>query len=374
MGFNKGTTSYSQTVAAGTVSLDLTATLSDPQALMFVNGSPLASGAPKTVNLAYGSSRIEVMVVVRDATVKTYTINISRGFPAITWSAGSLTAANIDASGLTLNWPAASCDAGISGYEIYQGSVLLSSVSSSVYSYNAAGLAAGTEYTFSVKAANTSGNQSGPLSVTASTTALASSLSINSGSISAATVGVPYIAALTAGGGTAPYTWSVTGLPAGLSLNNSTGEITGTPSAAGFSVVNATVTDSAGTTTSKGLTLAVNYPAGTGKYTITPVSDTAYSAGATPDGIAALTVNSGITGFKYFTVNVGVSESHPGDEAAVFVQMRNGAQLAINATAADFDQVAKAKAAFNVQPGDVIKVYVVDDLTNAKGFNPVLLQ
>ena len=48
-------------------------------------------------------------------------------------------------------------------------------------------------------------------------------------------VGVAYTAQPTASGGTGPYTWdvSVGTLPAGLSINATTGAITGTPSAAG---------------------------------------------------------------------------------------------------------------------------------------------
>lgn len=58
-------------------------------------------------------------------------------------------------------------------------------------------------------------------------------------------VGVPYSSVITVTGGTAPYTFAVTSgaLPNGLSLNTSTGAVTGTPTAAGtFSFV-VTVTD-----------------------------------------------------------------------------------------------------------------------------------
>lgn len=51
---------------------------------------------------------------------------------------------------------------------------------------------------------------------------------------------------LTASGGTAPYTWSAAGLPAGLSIGSSTGTISGTPTAAGTYNVTVTATASAG--------------------------------------------------------------------------------------------------------------------------------
>ena len=47
------------------------------------------------------------------------------------------------------------------------------------------------------------------------------------------TVGTAKSLQMTASGGTAPYTWSATGLPTGLSINSSSGLISGTPSAAG---------------------------------------------------------------------------------------------------------------------------------------------
>jgi secreted trypsin-like serine protease len=58
------------------------------------------------------------------------------------------------------------------------------------------------------------------------------------------TVGTAVSLPLSASGGTAPYTWSATGLPTGLSINSSTGTISGTPSAAG--TFNVTVTATGG--------------------------------------------------------------------------------------------------------------------------------
>ena len=58
--------------------------------------------------------------------------------------------------------------------------------------------------------------------------------------------GNAYNATLTASGGAAPYTWSISSgtLPSGLTLNASTGAISGNPTTSGSSTFNITVTDS----------------------------------------------------------------------------------------------------------------------------------
>lgn len=119
-------------------------------------------------------------------------------------------------------------------------------------------------------------------------------------------------------------------------------------------------------------------------YTVTPVTDSTYTIGATLDGIKTMTVKTGVSGLKYFGVNInplltqtggqGTNQAHEGNETAIFVQIRNGAQIGINATRADFDTVNSAQAGFNVQVGDVVKVYIVDELTNAVDKNPIIFQ
>jgi len=76
------------------------------------------------------------------------------------------------------------------------------------------------------------------------------------------TVGVAYSTTLSASGGQPPYTWSISNgaLPSGLTLNPSSGIISGTPTTASTSpdTFQATVTDSAGSTLPQNFSLTIN--------------------------------------------------------------------------------------------------------------------
>jgi len=76
------------------------------------------------------------------------------------------------------------------------------------------------------------------------------------GTLSDGKVGVPYTGQITATGGVAPYSYSGSGLPAGLSLS-ATGGISGTPTTPGQFTLAATVTDSKGATASGRFAFAI---------------------------------------------------------------------------------------------------------------------
>jgi uncharacterized protein YjdB len=83
-------------------------------------------------------------------------------------------------------------------------------------------------------------------------------LTVQTNSLADATVGMPYNQALSATGGDGSYTWSLSDgtLPGGLSLDEETGVISGTATAAGWSSFTVQV-ESAGQTKTKALTITV---------------------------------------------------------------------------------------------------------------------
>jgi Putative Ig domain len=122
-------------------------------------------------------------------------------------------------------------------------------------------------------------------------------------SLSAGTIGVPYPSTtLTASGGAGTLTWSISSgtLPAGLSLNSSTGAITGTPSSLGTSNFTVKVTDSANPPMSatKAMSITIN-PA-----TLT-VTTSSLPAGTVGMAYTASLTASGGTGAISWSVSAG---------------------------------------------------------------------
>ena len=116
---------------------------------------------------------------------------------------------------------------------------------------------AGT-FTFSVQvtdSSNQTATRSLVLTILPPALTITTNLQLPNGALNAA-----YAATVAAIGGTPPYTWSATGLPAGLSINSSTGAITGTPAAAGNFGIAITVTDSALATSVARFTMTISLP------------------------------------------------------------------------------------------------------------------
>ena len=84
---------------------------------------------------------------------------------------------------------------------------------------------------------------------------------VTTAALPTARVGVPYAALLGATGGNSVYQWSGTGLPAGLTLS-AAGLLAGTPTSQGTAALTVTVTDGAGQSASRALSLTTAPRAG----------------------------------------------------------------------------------------------------------------
>jgi len=91
-------------------------------------------------------------------------------------------------------------------------------------------------------------------------TTSAPTITVSPTTLIAATVGAAYSQTATASGGAAPYSYALTAgaLPAGLSMNSSTGAITGTPTAGGTFNFTVTATDANSYTGSRAYSLTVS--------------------------------------------------------------------------------------------------------------------
>ena len=193
----------------GTGTTDFTVTVTDTES------PPASASATESITIP---AAVEVSTVSLPGAVVgtpyTATLTAAGGVPLYTWSitAGTLPAGlTLDAStGVISGTPTAPGNASFTVEVTDSGNPPTSAVASAVITLTVA-----------------------PLAVTATSLPVA----VNGSSYSPPT--------LTATGGVAPYTWSITAgtLPAGLTLDPSTGVISGTPSASGTADFTVTVTD-----------------------------------------------------------------------------------------------------------------------------------
>lgn len=108
-------------------------------------------------------------------------------------------------------------------------------------------------------------------------------------------------------------------------------------------------------------------------YQLNPITSQLYNSGITLDGVKMMTLKNGVTGNAEFTVEVKPIKEHIGEETIVFVHLRNGIQIGLNQVRDDFDQTFNAKTAFIVKAGDIIKVYMVDNLNTRLDLNPLVM-
>jgi large repetitive protein len=166
-------------------------------------------------------------------------------------------------SAATVTWtaPASNGFSAITGYVVtpYIAGVAQTpqTFSSTATTQTVTGLTPGTSYTFRVAAVNAAGT--GPASAASGAVTVNAGPSLTFAAPPAGEAGVAYSDQLTETGGTGTLTWSVSSgtLPPGLTLNSSTGLLSGTPTASGSYAFTVKVTDAFGASATQATTLTV---------------------------------------------------------------------------------------------------------------------
>jgi hypothetical protein len=117
------------------------------------------------------------------------------------------------------------------------------------------------------------------------------------------TVGTAYSGSLTASGGTAPYTWTISGLPAGVTssgASSATLSVSGTPTTAASYSVSAMVTDSASATMTYTVSVVISAATGAG-FTISPTTLGTLTVGT---ALTPITVTASPAGTQPYTWTV----------------------------------------------------------------------
>ena len=207
-----------------------------------INGTPTAAGVfsvTATVNdTAGGKASQSYAVTIAAAGLTVTTTSLGNGV------VGSAYSAALGAAGGTppYSWTVTGLPAGLSA--------------------SGAGAISGTPTATGVSTvgATVTDSQGAMASASFKVTISAAPLTITTATIAGGTAGTAVSVNLGAAGGVPPYTWTIGGLPQGVSASSG-GAITGTPTAVGSFTVTATVTDSAGSTASTSLSWTIGLPA-----------------------------------------------------------------------------------------------------------------
>ncbi|MEU4338486.1 fibronectin type III domain-containing protein [Micromonospora lupini] len=176
--------------------------------------------------------------------------------------APTITAASAGDSSATLTWTAPNANSSpITSYVItpYIGGVAQTpqTFASAATTQTVTGLTPGTAYTFTVTARNAGG--AGPPSAQSAPVIPNQSPSLTNPAPPAGEVSVPYSNQLIVNGGTGPFVWSISAgsLPPGVTINASTGLLSGTPTTAGTFSFTVRVVDASSQAATQALSIVI---------------------------------------------------------------------------------------------------------------------
>ncbi|WP_245606844.1 choice-of-anchor U domain-containing protein [Simplicispira psychrophila] len=204
---------------------------------------------------AHAAGAVNVAVTTPGGTA-TLTNGYTYALPAPTAGAVSATvAANSSANSITLNLSGGAATSVAVSSAASHGTATASGTS--ITYTPTAGYSGSDSFTYT---ATNAGGTSAAATVTL--TVSAPVLAVSPATLGGGTVGVAYSATVSASGGAAPYSYAITpgSLPAGLSLNASSGVISGTPTASGTSNFTVTATDANSATGARAYSVAMAVP------------------------------------------------------------------------------------------------------------------
>ena len=242
--FSAGNGSYSTSVANDVSSITVTPVVNESHATVTVNGSVVSSQtSSQSISLtAGGTTIVSAIVTAQDGSTRAYSISVSRAEdPPVAANSASTVAANSANNAIPLNLSGGTATALALITPPAHGNV---TVSGTTISYTpTAGYSGSDSFTYT---ASNSGGTSAEARVAIDISPSSLILSPPGGVLPSATAGSRWSQILIATGGTAPYTWRAVHLPPGITLNSTTGELSGTLDAAKDYSVQIAVSDSLG--------------------------------------------------------------------------------------------------------------------------------
>jgi parallel beta-helix repeat protein len=321
-----GTQPYSWSIISGAL----------PTGLSLNQGSGAISGTPSSAGQSSFTVKVTDSSSPQKSATEALSISITASVTPLVIATGSLPAGD---TGIAYS----STLAASGGTQPYSWSIISGALPAGLTLNASSGAISGTptsaaQSSFTVKVTDSSSPQkSATQALSISITASVTPLVIATGSLPAGDTGIAYSSTLAASGGTKPYSWSIISgaLPAGLTLNVSSGAISGTPTSAAQSSFTVKVTDS-----------------GSPQKSATQALSISITASATPPVIATGSLPAGDTGIAYSSTLTATGGTKPYSWSIISGALPTGLTLNISSGAISGKPTSAAQSSFTVKVTD----------------------